>query len=385
MTIVQITHNPIAAVRQQYYKSWPVDNYQHRITATLGFDTCSFDLKGSVDELEDFFYNGLTRRVTRYSDDGNLVCWDGHVIEMTLTQPGSQETISLREMFNRISVRYIPIDTTTNPPTESAETSTTAVNDAVSQGKYGVKQTVVRPAHVDRMTATAAAEYGTVLLEQYKEPRRKGNINTANSEPKLSIQCEGYAHTLGWAIYNQTGSSGQSANEVVIDAILASSPAGQYIASRDTTGTTGRSSQNYYNRDDTALDIIQQIAARGDSDDNRWLCAVYENRKAVFAGAYDINNNVVDYMRRNSDTRQEVRDLSGQIIKPWELRPNKWIKTVDLYGWKPTPLTHPEDYQSKYIESVSWSESDNISIEGSPGDKLQVLVARLAYQGDKML
>jgi len=385
MTIVTITHNPIATVRQQYYQDWKVDNYSHRLTATIGFDTCSFDLKGSIEELEDFFYNGLGRMITRWSDDGNLVCWQGQIVEMTLTQPGSQEVISLREMFNRISVRYTPIDTSVNPPTESAETSTAVVNDTVSQGKYGVKQIVVRPSHVDRMTATAAAETGTVLLEQYKEPRRKGQITTASAEPKLSIQSEGYMHTLGWAIYNQTGSSGQSANEVVIDAILASSPAGQYVASRNTSATTGRSSQNYYNRDDTALDIIQQIAARGDSADNRWLCAMYENRRVTFAQAYDINDNVVDYVRRKSDVRQEIRDLSGKLIRPWELRPNKWIKTVDLHGWKPTPLTHPEDYQSKYIESVSWSEPDNLNIEGSPGDNLQVLVARMAYRGDRML
>lgn len=385
MTVIQITHNPIATVRQQYYKGWRADNYRHRITASIGFDTCSFDLKGSIEELEDFFYNGLTRRVTRYSDDGNFTCWDGHIVEMTLTQPGSQDTINLREMFNRINVRYIPIDTAANPPTESAETSTTAVNDTVSQGKYGVKQIVVRPAHVDRMTAAAAAQHGSVLLQQYKEPRRKGQITTASAEPNLNIQCEGYMHTLGWVVYNQTGSSGQSANEVVIDAILASSPAGQYIASRDTTATTGRSSQNYYNRDDTALDIIQQIAARGDSADNRWLCAMYENRKVVFSQAYDINDNVVDYVRRAGDNRLEIRDLSGRIIKPWELRPNKWIKTMDIYGWKPTPQTHPEDYQSKYIESVSWSEPDGLSIEGSPGDNLQVLAARMAYRGDRLL
>src|SRR5574341_505193 len=385
MTVVQITHNPIATVRQQYYRRWQVDNYRHRITATLGFDTCSFDLKGSVEELEDFFYNGLAGRVTRYSDDGNLVCWDGHIVEMTLIQPGSTDVISLREMFNRISVRYVPIDTGANPPTESAETSTTAVNDTISQGKYGVKQIVVRPAHVDRMTAAAAAQLGTVSLQQYKEPRRKGEISTSSAEPSLNVQCEGYMHTLGWIVYNQTGSSGQSANEVVIDAILASSPAGQYIASRDTTATTGRSSQNYYNRDDTALDIIREIAARGDSADNRWLCDMYENRKAIFHQAYDINDNIVDYMRRAGDTRQEIRDLSGQIIKPWELRPNKWIKTTDVYGWKPTPPTHPEDYQSKYIESVSWSEPDSLSLEGSPGDNLQVLTARMVYRGDRML
>lgn len=385
MTVVQITHNPISTVRQQYFKSWQADSYRHRITATLGFDTCSFDLKGSIEELEDFFYNGLTRRVTRYSDDGNFTCWDGHIVEMTLTQPGSQDTISLREMFNRISVRYTPIDTATNPPTESAVATTTAVNDTVSQGKYGVKQIVVRPSHVDRMTAASAAQLGGTLLEQYKEPRRKGQITTASSEPKLSVQCEGYMHTLGWVVYNQTGSSGQSANEVVIDAILASSPAGQYVASRDTASATGLTVQNYYNRDDAALDIIQQIAALGNTAKNRWLCSMYENRKVVFTQAYDINDNVVDYVRRVGDTRLEIKDLSGRVIKPWELRPNKWIKTTDVYGWKPTPLTHPEDYQSKYIESVSWSEPDNLSLDGSPGDNLQVITARMAYRGDRML
>jgi len=385
MTTVQITHNPIATIRQQYYNNARVENYGHRISASIGFDTCSFDLKAPFEELEDFFYNGLTRRVTRYSQDGHFTCWDGHIVEMTLTQPGAQDKISLREMFNRISVRYIPIDTAANPPTESAETSTTVVDNTASQGKYGVKQIVVRPAHVDRMTAADAAQLGSVLLQQYREPRRNGTLSTANAEPTLNVQCEGYMHTLGWAIYNQTGSSGVSANEVVIDAILASSPAGQYVASRNTANTTGITVQNYYNRDDAALDIIHQIAALGDTAANRWLCAMYENRKVVFTQAYDINDRGVDYYRRNSDPRLEIRDLRGNVVPPWELRPNKWLKTTDLYGWKPSPLQLPDDYQSKYIESVSWREPDNLTLEGSTGDNLQVKLARIAYRGDRLL
>ena len=174
MTIVQIVHSPIATSVRQYQRNWEVENYRHRLSATMGFDTCSFDIHGTRDEMEEFFFSGLGRQVTRYSNDGGYICWQGQIMSLTLNEPGFQMRVSLDEMFNRIIVRYIPIDTSTNPPTESAETSTTAVNNAASQAKYGVKELIYRPAHITRLNNADATQQGDILLGQYKEPRRSG-------------------------------------------------------------------------------------------------------------------------------------------------------------------------------------------------------------------
>ena len=384
MTIVQIVHSPIATSVRQYQRNWEVENYRHRLSATMGFDTCSFDIHGTRDEMEEFFFSGLGRQVTRYSNDGGYICWQGQIMSLTLNEPGFQMRVSLDEMFNRIIVRYIPIDTSTNPPTESAETSTTAVNNAASQAKYGVKELIYRPAHITRLNNADATQQGDILLGQYKEPRRSGQISSGDNDPKLFIECEGYMHTLDWVVYNQTVSSGTDNLNTLVAAVLATT-CGQFVASSDTSNSTGLSAQKYFNRDDTGLTVVQTLASLGDTGLNRWLCNMFEDRKIVYSQSYDINSNIVSYYRSSQNERQEIRDLFGRIIPPWELRPGKWIRTMDVFPWYPTPATLPEDYTALYIEAIDWSEPDSLQLQGSPGDKLQVILARQANQGDVLL
>src|SRR3990167_3473905 len=143
MPIVQVSNNPVANPNP-HVEDNHISNWQHRHSA-FGFDTAECDLLGSQLILEDKFFNYLGRRLTRYSTDGQFVIWDGQIVEMILQQPGLQRRLSLRDMYNRVSVRYIPIDTSANPPTESAETSTAVANNTASQDLYGIKEIVFRP------------------------------------------------------------------------------------------------------------------------------------------------------------------------------------------------------------------------------------------------
>lgn len=163
------------------------------------------------------------------------------------------------------------------------------------------------------------------------------------------------------------------------------SSVGQFVSYSDLGGSTGVTAQQYFNRDDTAFDIIQMLASLGDTGSNRWVASVYEDRKLTFTQCFDINSNAFDYSRRLSDPALRVTTFDGRIVEPWEIRANKWIKIVDLYPYILTPTRLPVDYRAIYIESVSWREPDGLDIQGSTGDKLQVILARQANQGDTVL
>src|SRR3990167_8229529 len=303
MPIVPVLNNSIANAGP-HVEDNQISNWQHRNSA-FGFDTAECDLLGSQLILEDKFFNYLGRRLTRYSPDGQFVIWDGQIVEMILQQPGLQRRLSLRDMYNRVSVRYIPIDTSANPPTESAETPTAVANNTDSQALYGIKEIVFRPPQ-NRITATDAAQMRDTIKSFYylPLPSDASRLGSGRDTPGLHVICEGYYHTLGWRIFNQNSVSGaQNANLAISEIAVA---VGQFIPSKSLSTNTTQV-QKYFNRDNTAKSLIEWIVSLGDSSFNRWLAYVYEDRKLVYEAAPSIAS-TVRYYRRMADNRQEIRD-----------------------------------------------------------------------------
>ncbi len=375
MPVIQMSNGPVQS--DTYWKDWEINNWRQRITARIGFDNASFTILGEKYTLEDLWNYGLGRKVQRYSPDGHFLTWEGQIVEMVLREPGIQKRISLREMINRVYIRYIPTDTTTNPPTYAAETSSAASDDTASQGLYGVKAKSFTP-RINRITNTNATQSAGTILAQYRQARRSDEIGGTGGDIGLDVICEGYGNTLDWKIYNQTANSGaQNANLAIADV---NTSAGQFIASTSLSTNTSQI-KKYYNNDETALKVIQDIASLGDSSNNRWIIQVLEGRILY----YRVASTTVTYYRRMNDGKQEFKNLDGRVIPYWEIRPDNWIRTVDVYPHTLTPALLADDKQATYIESVEWAEPDNLSISGSPGDNGQVILARLAGQGDLLL
>ena len=245
MLYVDIKNNPIATNRISYGAIHRVFNWSHKITATNGFDRAGFDLILNRDQMEQFFDDGLGRMITRYSEDGNIIVWQGYINSMTLTQPGTRSGLSLDNMFNQVSLKYTSLDTALNPPGETVETYTAQADDLDSQGKYGIKQTVYSPPAL-KLKDTMADQMRDTFIDQYREPRRNASAITSMMEPRLHIECKGYKHTLAWRIYNQVGvSAAQNANLQIAD-ILATS--GLFIDSSALDANTTQV-QKYYNDD----------------------------------------------------------------------------------------------------------------------------------------
>jgi len=377
MRIVHISTNPVFKLGSTIEKDFFVANWRHKITATVGFDTASFNLVASKIDLEEMFFEGCGRRVTRYTPDGSGVVWDGYISEMILNEPGLQIRINLREMVNGIIVRYTPTDPTTNPPTYGTEWWAGPVNDVISQNKYGIKQKLFVPP-ANKLTVVDAEQFANTLLTHYRMPIRSSAISSGEGKPSLQVMCEGYAHTLDWHTYNQYTLSGTD-NASTIMSTIAGNAQG-FIPSQDfDTNTT--QVQKYFLNFDTVYYLVQLIASFGDASFNRWLAYVLEDRVLHYKPA----STTVDYFRRIEDTRQEIRDASGRVVPYWEVRPNHWIRTADIFPHALTPASLKDDFRTMFIESVEWAEPDRLTMSGSPGDNLQVIMARMAAQGDRML
>ncbi len=378
MRFVQILNSPIATNKQSFSKNVPVEEWEHKTTATIGYDTARFDLIDDKHILEEFFYYGLGRIVTRYSADGNTIVWQGQIVDMTLTEPGSRFRRSIREMYNRVSVRYTALATGSNPPGETENSTTADADDATSQGQYGIKALVFRPS-VEKLTAGMATQFRGTVLAQYRQPRRSADYISSESRSRLSVICEGYGRTLGWRVYNQTSSSGTANASTIVAAI--NTAVGEFIAStRVDTNTTAVN--QYFNDDRTALEILQSIAGLGDSSNNRWVMHVMDGRKLI----YEQVPTTVNYYRRLSDPKQSILDAMGRDVPLWEIRPNKWLRTTDAQPFTADSSALVDDIQSMYIESVNWVEKSNsLTLTGSTTDKSRMLVAQVAAAGQNLL
>lgn len=355
MSLIHVVHNPALSGIAKYTAAFEAHSYRHLISADVGFDTCAFDIRDRQTTLAELFSNGLGRRITRYSPDGNFTVWDGYISEMTLHQPGLPPiTVSLAGMSNRSSTRYTPIDAATNPPTESPEATTAVVNDAASQERYGIKEKTFRPPKINRMTAGNAAQNAAMITAIHRLPRPQPDFSKRSAELKLEVKGEGFMHTLEWRVYNQTANSGLDYVYNIAAAIV--SAVGQFIANTSLDNSNTQI-QKYFNRDDTAFDILQAAAALGDNTNKRWLFYVLEDRRLYYKQA----QTTVAYLQRGGDPKQQIHDTSGRIVPYYEMRPDRWIRISDILPHALTPASLQNDAANSYIEAVDWRED-----EGAP-------------------
>lgn len=377
MQFVQIQHNPRVVYVGSYFHNWSVRGWRHKYTIDYGYYTAAFDIQAPMHVLDEFFTYGLGRRVRRYSPDGNICIYDGFVYDMVFQQPGMRSRKSIADLYNYAKVYYTELDTSTNPPGETAAVTPVAGNSS-SVFRYGLKDLVYRPP-VEKMTLVMAQQLRDTVLDQYRIPRRSDDYASYTSEPKISIVCRGFMDTLDWRVYNHTANSGTQNASLEIAAMEAA--VGDFI--EDTRISTNTLQVNRYTNDDlTALARIKTIAGMGDANDNRWVCMVWEDRILYYQQAAS----EVSYYRRLSDRNQVIRNPYGQVVHPWEIRPDNWLRTSDVTIYRPEPASLEDDESAMYIESVEWSEDNNtVVLSGTSRGKLQTIVARLANQGDYVL
>jgi hypothetical protein len=279
---IQMSYDPVLK-RETYTQiltheksgEWPCfSQLKFSSRAEGGFYRATYRIYGERTFLEEMFFNGLGRHVVIY-DNAGLVVWEGKNFEMNLVIKNIKASISIKEEYNNVWMRY-----RINGGTTTAES--TAQADAASQARYGKRDYVLSGGELDSSTIADQISTRVLALNRTCKPIITPNTNVQETEPYIEIIACGYFDTLTWQVYAQTAATGsQAASSEVTDIITAK---GQYVASSNIIGN-GTSVSKVYNIARKAGDIIQDIARLGDPSGNRWLPYMLKDRTFYYGPA----------------------------------------------------------------------------------------------------
>lgn len=304
------------------------------------------------------------------------VCWEGRIFTVTVDDGGATVGRSLENCYNRVTVIYSTVDTSTTPPTVGARARTSVYDDAASQALYGIRE--LRFA-TGGSTASDAAVLAQRLLSQYADPlaatasmRRGGG--TAPASYRVSVECVGFVEELAVRFWNST-----STTVTTLDAIMASVLASplQFIAS-DTTGLVPNIllSTPYQDEDINIRTYFQRFMSYGDGATGRqMLWGVYEDRRFTS----EVASESVGYYTRRGDAGESVIDaLTGNAVRPWLVRPGKLVQVSDLFPDSAVVSSALDNARTFRVGRVEFTAPATVIMTPLTFDSAQMVLARLS-------
>lgn len=371
---------------------WVPGTYEHEIRAQGGFWTAKFEMVGQPYELENLMRIFLGSRMHAYAPNGVRV-WEGYVNATEYRYNGVLYSTSLDDMANNVNVRYTTAYTNmvTGPTVQIQDSQSyarsllfgdpnsaysVAYNDNESQNLYGVKQRTLVAGESDSGASNLLAQR---YLAISKMPRTRAIQMESSSQRKntvsLTVYCKGYFQMLDWRQYNYS-SGGTGFSEVVIAHIL--STVGFEAARSSVIAPANFTVQRNFGGDRSAMVIIQELAKLGASNGTRVNVGIYEEQRFISEFA-------------TTPTRQNVqlwvgadrvfRTASGRRLYPSEVRPNAWLTMSDQHIVGSRTIDIDRSTGFSYVESVRYTEPDQVSIGASDGAFLDVLLSQTTLQG----
>lgn len=342
---------------------YPVYNYKHKISAVGGFDTASCDLAiRSKDEGLLFLDQYLGNRVAIYVDNPVAPVWEGLINRLTFNAGGVQYTISLDEMVNRVSV------TTTSG---GGVTTAAPTDNSDSQAVYGIKQGNLEFGSHPGGAGNAPTGLRDTVLAQRAWP--KASITRGSGSGLLRVEMLGFYHTLQWETYYQTPGGNASLDYILRVWILPTLANGStFFDNTDFSdiATSAHVIGAYKINGQSHWELMQEIVEVGNGTTYRVLGVTPTNFETGKRRLYYRNaNTTVEYTARQADGLR-IRNLYGQLIAPWRVRPDRGIRISDmLIGWNGVGDDPTEtwiaaiDYDAN-SQTVTWVGDDNTTAEG---------------------
>lgn len=351
--------------------------YSHEIRARGGFWSASLTLSGSLVWLEDWFDSGVGRHIEVYGPSLMLV-WEGFVNTVQLTAGTlSASRGPLMDVANRVNVTYTPIlDATTFPPITGTETTSAAQNDATSQAKYGILQEIVSGGRLlDDGTNNEAERLRDTTLEERKEPEMSEEISLGGSDaPSVTLELLGYVHFLMKYVV-ETITTATATITTKLQDCLGDDPNGLFSTDYSAMAANGFLVSRYEYENRTAWAIIESLVALGDAADSPYTFGIYADRRAYYAAF----PTVTEYQHRIAGQEMQVEGFGmGTEIKPWDVRPAKWMFLVDFLAGRSAPSDYRVDPRYLFIESVRYGAPRNLDITGQKVGSLAQVIAQLS-------
>jgi hypothetical protein len=345
-----------------------VGSYAHTITDQFGFESMQAVLSVSLDEAVDWLNNGLMRSVVVSGPDAEIV-WEGFLSSVSAQIGQKPVTLSLDAMANRVRCLYTTVLGTPG--------TTSSVSDTISQNIYGIKDRIVP---LDASDAAAAAYRATIVLADLaypKSPEATQAMTGAQGEISLTLSFTGWYGTLDWLVTsNSTTSTAVTttqvgtllANAAAINAFIATSTV--YITA------SGISSPQLIAAQTTYREAIEDRLKLG-TGTYPLTWGVYEDRTFrvdTWAGS---TPTTITYQERLGDSN--VYDAYGNVVLPWNVRPNAISQVVELLDVGP-PSGAPDAAARKYVGRVTCTISGDqvgCSLEPSSLDDVTTRLAAL--------
>lgn len=352
------------------------DSYSHEILANGGYDKSSFTITDRQTKLEDWYENGLGRHIEIFNESLQKI-GEYFVNEVKINLGGFSATRGpLLNVRNRVTAVYQTASYNTNPPIGGVQARTSTANNTDSQGLYGIREITLDVG--EGRTQTEAEQVRDTYLQEYKDPETTESLSPgAGSGPNVEVVCLGYYHLLDY-IYSQTASTGTQNLSAKLQAILAADV--NSIFSTDYSSITANTLAvpRYDDEESEAWSIIQDLVARGDSSDNRYIFQILNERKAY----YNAIPTTFEYQYALSDPQQKIEKYgAGYRIFPWNVEAGRWVLVSDFLVGSTTPPNIRQDKRAIFIESVSFSAAYGLDIKGGKVQSLPQKIARLGMGG----
>lgn len=343
-----------------------------------GYLSAAFSISGPLVDLEDWFVYGLGRDVTMLNP-ALETCWNGFVNQIAINAGSLAVTRGplASGVVNRTFATYSLRITTVNPPVVIPGCITTIAQDTDSQARWGIWQAQL---DVGETTDTDADQARDTFLQDRKEPETSEQISIGggSSEAKVSVECLGYGAWLAAYPYTETGGATITVTTKILS-VLANDPNNIISADYSYVGTNPLLAPQYENSNTSAWDMIKSLAALGDAGNNRWLFGIYNDQRAY----YEQMPSTPTYQHRITGRDQGIQKYgTGIIVDPWDIKPGKWLFLPDFLVGRTQPATDMRfDPRYMFIESVSYSAPDSLSLSGARVGKLAQLLAQKGLGG----
>lgn len=349
-----------------------VDSYSHTIAAWGGFNTAQAGLSGKTIDLENWIERGLGRHIVVHDPDGEV--WSGFVNQVDLTLGRLAYTVGpLVELANRASAVYNGVDTAYNPPTQLGRQVTAVSNDTESQSRYGIWEKVLS---AGKATAAEAGYAAGRSLAERKNPPRSQVVGQAGGA-RVSLSLLGYWHWLKAYTYAQTANSGTVAANALVQAVLAADPNAIFSTDYTRLDTNALAVRAYDNDTQTAEAKIKETVALGDTTYARWTFGVYESRRAVYAAA----PTTLAYVQGIQSDDADVYTVAGEKVRPWRVRPARWILMNDFLVGKPLGTALASDLRCGFIEQATYTAPYQAVWSGGKLGTLDQVLAQIKMRG----
>ena len=345
-----------------------IGSYTHTITAAFGFESMQVSMRATKDEAQAWIDpTCLMRSVVVTGPDGQTV-WEGFVTTIEATFGQEQRAVSLAAMANKVRAKYTNFAGTPGV--------ITPVSDATSIALYGTKETVLSQSYVGSDAATIMA--GARLAQSaYPTMGPTTHIGSGDlGDITLTITCAGWYATFDWLFATYTaGLSNPAFWPVITEHVKTLTTA--YVATNNFFSTSygdivsaGSSADTTAVADGTTYkQKLESMLTRGANISGaykRLAWGIYEDRAwkiSIWAGD---SPTTITYRRYLGDGL--VYGSGGQIVAPWDVRPDAMYEVVDLLDVAPV-ATAADAAARFYVQRVTCRVQGNqIGVDLEPID-----------------